>query len=385
MPALSSHPLPPLEFAESKRGLRVTPLAPEVTPRPTLRELGLHVTPTPIGVRATPLPPSGVRLTPTPPSVARKTTKPRLPKLLAGRYSVDRYLDQGGTSRVYLGWDELCEDDIVIKVLTDEAARCDVLRSHFLVGSRAALAVVHENVVRVLAVREPEVGAPYLVMELLKGELLADLLDRRPQLSARATLSLAAQTAAGLGALHAAGIVHCDLKPENLFVTSTPSAAKLVKILDFGLAEVRGERTAHEAPSVRGTAQYMAPEQVLGDPVDARTDVYALGVVMFRMLTGQLPFDLKLSATLLRHQLTSKAPPPSWLREDLDPNVEAIVLKAMRKNPENRYASAAVLLADLERVQNGGGIEPAREASVIDAYTPQSAQGEKAAQMLGVD
>ncbi|HEX3773242.1 MAG TPA: serine/threonine-protein kinase, partial [Polyangiaceae bacterium] len=285
----------------------------------------------------------------------------------------------------YLGWDELCEDDVVIKVLTDEAARCEILRSHFLIGSRAALAVAHENVVRVLSVREPEVGAPYLVMELLKGELLADLLDRKRELGTRPTLSLAAQTAAGLGALHSAGIIHCDLKPENLFVTSAPGAPKRIKILDFGLAEVQGQRAASEAPSVRGTAQYMAPEQVLGDPVDARTDVYALGVVMFRMLTGQLPFDLELSATLLRHQLTSKTPPPSWLREDLDPNVEAIVLKAMRKNPENRYASAAALLIDLERVANGGSIDHAHDQGVYDAYTPQTAQGEKAAKMLGVD
>jgi len=307
-----------------------------------------------------------------------------MPPLLAGRYTIDRYLDKGGTARVYLGWDELCEDDVAIKVLTDEAARCSVLRSHFLIGSRAALAVQHENVVRVFAVREPDIGAPYMIMEVLKGELLADLLDRRPQLPARAVLALAAQTAAGLGALHAAGIVHCDIKPENLHVASAPGAPKRVKILDFGLAEVAGHGNVSDAPAVRGTAQYMAPEQVLGDPVDARTDVYALGVVMFRMLTGQLPFDLKLSATLLRHQLTSPTPPPSWLCEDLDPSVEAVVLKAMRKNPDNRYASAALLLADLQRISNGGAIDHASDVPAYDVYAPRTAQGERAAEMLGV-
>src|SRR5450432_2278939 len=210
MPALSSHPLPPLQFPERSRGIRVTPAAPEAAPKSSPR--------------------------PSP----RPTPTPRMPPLLAGRYTIDRYLDKGGTSRVYLGWDDLCEDDVVIKVLTDEAARCSVLRGHFLIGSRAALSVAHENVVRVLAVREPERGPPYMIMEVLRGELLADLLDRKPQLGARATLSLAAQTAAGLGALHAAGIIHCDIKPENLYLSGAPGQKRQLKILDFGLAEVAG-------------------------------------------------------------------------------------------------------------------------------------------------
>src|SRR5450755_2193219 len=349
MPALSSHPLPPLHFPERSRGIRVTPAAPEAEPR----------------------------------SSPRPIPTPRMPPLLAGRYTIDRYLDKGGTSRVYLGWDELCEDDVVIKVLTDEAARCRVLRGHFLVGSRAALSIQHENIVRVLAVREPDAGPPYMVMEVLRGELLADLLDRKPQLSTRATLSLAAQTASGLIALHAAGITHCDIKPENLYLASAHGSAKSLKILDFGLAEVEGKSATSDAPAVRGTAQYMAPEQVLGDPVDARTDVYALGVVMFRMLTGQLPFDLKLSTTLLRHQLFSPTPPPSWLCEGLDPRVEGIVLRAVRKNPENRYGSAEELLADLERVSNGGSLPPAPEPTQPDVYTPRSRHGQKAAEILG--
>jgi serine/threonine-protein kinase len=349
MPALSSHPLPPLQFPERSRGFRVTPVAPEAAPR----------------------------------SSPRPTATPRMPPLLAGRYTIDRYLDTGGTSRVYLGWDELCEDDVVIKVLTDEAAACSVLRGHFLVGSRAALAVQHEHVVRVLAVREPELGAPYMIMEVLRGELLADLLARKAQLSTRVSLSVAAQTAAGLTALHAAGIIHCDIKPDNLYLTSAPGGQKSIKILDFGLAEVRGQTPTPEAPAVRGTAQFMAPEQVLGDPVDARTDVYALGVVMFRMLTGQLPFDLGLSATLLRHQLCSPTPPPSWLCEDLDPSVEHIVLKATRKNPDNRYANAAELLADLARVSRGASLDRAGAPAHSDVYTPRSLHGMKSAELLG--
>ena len=344
MPALSSHPLPPQQFPERARGIRVTPVTSEAAPK--------------------------------------SKPRPRAP-LLAGRYSIDRYLDKGGTSKVYLGWDELCEEEVVIKILTDEAARCDVLRGHFLIGSRAALAVHHPNVVKTLAVRDPEPGTPYMVMELLRGELMADALHRTTQFSSRATLSLAAQTAAGLTALHDAGIVHCDIKPDNLFMTSPHGAENSLKILDFGLAEVEGQGVLSEVHAVRGTAQFMAPEQVLGDPVDARTDVYALGVVMFRMLTGQLPFDLKLSTTLLRHQLFSPTPPPSWLCDDLDPAIENIVLKAMRKNPLNRYDSAQELAVDLERVLAGRAPQSSFELRAPDAYTAQSALGEKSAALLG--
>jgi len=345
MAALSSHPLPPELLSERTRGLRVTPAAPPVRPKSRQR--------------------------------------PQTP-LLAGRYSIDRYLDKGGTSKVYLGWDELCEEEVVIKILTDDAARCSVLRGHFLAGSLAALRVKHENVVRTCAVRDPQPGTPYVVMERLHGELMADFLHRVPELSGSSVLSFAAQTARGLAALHAAGIVHCDIKPDNLFLTASNGVPKTVKILDFGLAEVEGQGPVSEAHAVRGTAQFMAPEQVLGDAVDARTDVYSLGVVMFRMLTGQLPFDLKLSTTLLRHQLFSKTPPPSWLCEDLDPRIEAIVLKSMRKNPANRYDCVLELEADLELVLEGYTPQSSFELREPDVYRPKSSRAEQAATLLGL-
>ncbi|MEO6603163.1 MAG: serine/threonine-protein kinase [Polyangiaceae bacterium] len=344
MPALSSHPLPHEAVSERARSFRVTPITSEAAPK--------------------------------------SRPRPRAP-LLAGRYAIDRYLDKGGTSKVYLGWDELCEEEVVIKILTDDAARCNVLRGHFLVGSRAALSVKHENVVKTLAVRDPDPGTPYMVMEMLRGELAADLLARKSQISSRVTLLLAAQTAAGLSALHDSGIIHCDIKPDNLFLTRNEDTSSCVKILDFGLAEVEGKSATSEVHAVRGTAQFMAPEQVLGDPVDARTDVYALGVVMFRMLTGQLPFDLKLSATLLRHQLFSPTPPLSWLCDDLEPAIEAIVLKAMRKNPVNRYISALELATDLQLVVDGYDPKSSFELRAADVYTPQSSLGERAAALLG--
>jgi serine/threonine-protein kinase len=302
---------------------------------------------------------------------------------MAGRYVIDRYLDKGGTSRVYLGWDELCEEEVVIKILTDQAAQCSVLRGHFLIGSRAALSVRHPNVVKTLAVRDPNPGTPYMVMEVLRGELMADLLARKARLESRTTLALALQAAAGLSALHEAGIVHCDIKPDNLFLSAGSGRPSCLKVLDFGLAEVAGQSATSEVHAVRGTAQFMAPEQVLGDPVDARSDLYALGAVMFRMLTGQLPFDLKLSTTLLRHQLFSPTPPLSWLCDDLDPRIEAIVLKAMHKNPKNRYGSALELATDLALVRDGHAPRSSFELREADIYTPQSSHGRQAAALLG--
>src|SRR5262249_1633576 len=154
------------------------------------------------------------------------------------------------------------------------------------------------------------------------------------RLPSDAVVRLARDAAHGLAAAHAAGVVHLDVKPENLFLVRTPRGESL-KILDFDLAWVPGVEDPSERHGrllLRGTAKYMAPEQILGDPVDARTDVYALGVVLFRLLTGQLPFDLELGTTLLRHHIWSPIPPPSWLVDGLDSRLDAVVVRATKKD-----------------------------------------------------
>ena len=133
---------------------------------------------------------------------------------------------------------------------------------------------------------------------------------------------------------------------------------------------------------LRGTAKYMAPEQVVGDRVDARSDVYSLGVVLFRMLTGHLPFDLELCPTLLWHQFASPAPPPSWLCDGLDPRLEAIVLRALRKSPENRYPSMSVFADDLRALELGGELYAQGPFCEPDAYLPQSASARDAARAI---
>jgi eukaryotic-like serine/threonine-protein kinase len=370
MTRLSSHPLPPkaLRRAELRHIYETTPPTPRVassTPPPVTRVASSTPPPAPSASRA---------------AVARRPDQPTL----AGRYVLERQIDEGGTATIHRALDLATGEQRAVKLLSEASARDPMLRQCFLEGSRAAMTLSHQNVVRVFGVHETGAARPFAVMELLKGDPLHVLLARHERLPPDLVVSLARGAARGLCAAHASGIVHCDVKPENLFATET-GHGRTLKILDFDLAFVQGSEPAAEGPVLlRGTAKYMAPEQIVGDPVDARTDIYALGVVMFRLLTGHVPFDLELGTALLRHQLGSPVPPPSWLYERLDRRLDAIVVHATRKDPANRYADMEELLADLDALSLD--LEPqARPAAVAsDRYLPRTDRARDAARALGV-
>jgi eukaryotic-like serine/threonine-protein kinase len=306
-------------------------------------------------------------------------------EVLGERYLLERELDAGGTAKILLARDLTTGHKRAVKRLIDRSAHDPILRACFLAGARAAMDVSHPNVVRVLSVHEPASGNPYAVMELLHGEPLNVTATRERQLSTDTVVALARGAARGLSAAHAFGIVHCDVKPENLFLVGADSERTL-KILDFDLAKVPNAEvpTAPDGRLIlRGTAKYMAPEQIVGDPVDARTDVYALGLVLFRLLTGHVPFDLELGAALLRHHLTSPVPPPSWLVDELDPRLDAVVVRATRKAPENRYPDMAALLADLDAIALDLELVSPPAPAVVDRYAPRSDQAREAARALG--
>jgi serine/threonine protein kinase len=352
---LSSHPLPPSSFrAEALRRIyESTPPTPRAepiaSPLATLFDLVRELELRPVPFQ-----------TPPPPDAR---------PLLGSRFALEHELDAGGTAVIWLARDLALGEPRAVKLLTPHAATSTILRSCFLTGARAAMGVFHPNVVRVYGVHEPDDEPPYAVMELLQGESLQVLLAREERLAPELVLAIARGAARGLAAAHDVGIIHCDVKPQNLFVVGNERS---VKVLDFDLSWMPGAPEHGERHVLRGTAKYMAPEQILADQVDARTDVYSLGVVIFRMLTGHLPFELELGAQLLRHQVSSPIPPPSWLVDDLDPRLDAIVVRATRKNPHNRYYDMPALLADLDALSLDLELVSLSAPVMDDRYTPQS-------------
>ncbi|MGZ3423829.1 MAG: protein kinase domain-containing protein [Polyangiales bacterium] len=295
--------------------------------------------------------------------------------LLDGRYEIHGFVDQGATSRVYLAEDHQAEGDeriVAVKMFAPVVSQKEAMRRRFLREGEALRAIDHPNVVRVRAIGQTD-GLPFLVMDALRGETLRRRLDRTGPLPVDLALRFVRQIAEGLAAAHKKGVIHRDVKPDNIFLDGEPHEVPRVKVIDFGMAKV--DDGGSESGLVLGTVQYMAPEQVVSESVDARSDVYALGVTMFRMITGHLPFDVELGTDLIGHQLFSPAPPPSWLDDDLDPRLERVILSAMRKRRENRYPSMEALLEDLGREDPQGWpmtIEP-------DVYEPVTDAGRAAA------
>jgi eukaryotic-like serine/threonine-protein kinase len=314
----------------------------------------------------------------------RAQASPKDGALLGERYRIVGLLGTGGTAEVYLAVDETIGAPVVVKWLFTQAARDPQHRLRFVLGARATMAVEHPAVARVFAVEEPLDEPPYVVMEALVGEPLSAYLEAHGAMPEPLALAIGREVAKGIAAAHAAGIVHRDLKPGNLFLVEQPGLPPHVKIIDFGFA--KDTRDPEAGPSstnlVLGTAQYMAPEQVLADPVDGRTDVYGFGVVLFRLVTGHLPFDLDVGVDLFSHQIFSPSPPPSWLVEGLDADLEQVILRCMRKHPENRYPSMDAVLADLERIASGGEISPLPLERDPDVYKPKNHSGRAAAETL---
>ena len=321
--------------------------------------------------------------------VFRLQASPRTGLKLGGRYEILGLIDRGGSSEVYLARDGTAALPVIVKMLTEEAARDPQHRERFISGARSTMAIDHPAIGKVYSVEVAPNVPPFLIMEALQGESLSEYLDREERMPESMTLAFAREAASGLVAAHDAGIVHRDIKPGNLYLLGPRGAPDGIKIIDFGLS--KDLRNVGSGPAsinlVLGTAQYMAPEQVLADPIDARTDIYAFGAVLFRMLTGQLPFDLNPGADLFCHQIFSPAPPPSWLLEDVDPRVERLILRCLRKHPENRYASMRELLEDLVEIQNHplAAVSEVVEPPLLhepDVYIPHSSAGRGVAEEL---
>jgi serine/threonine-protein kinase len=281
---------------------------------------------------------------------------PLVGRKLDGRYEVLGRLGQGGVGVVYRGRQAHLGRLVAIKVLHEEEAGIPQWRRRFEREARALSALAHPNIVPVTDSGFDR-GAPFLVMELLEGKTLKDLIKEGPLPLGRA-LNIARQILRGLAFAHGKGIVHRDLKPANVFLQALPDHADHVRLLDFGLVkflEGSSSRTHAElthAGARLGTPAYMSPEQVKGTAVDARTDVYAAGVLLFELLSGRRPFVAESREGYLAAQLTERVPSLARLRPGLAGarSFQSLIARAMAKKPADRFQDAEAMLVALEEV-----------------------------------
>jgi serine/threonine protein kinase len=293
---------------------------------------------------------------------------------LVNRYLLLEPLGKGSASRVFLARDERTNAHVAVKVLPPYGSSPFATPERFDAELAVGCGVAHANVARILDAGTSTWGEPFMVTEALVGETLGDRLHEVKRLSASDALSLVREAARGLAAIHRAGYVHRDVKPDNLFLCDVPRHGVAVKVIDFGFC-TRVERESTEERKVLGTLEYMAPEQAVAEVTDVRADVYSLGVVLFRSVTGELPFDACENRGILTHHLLSPVPPPSWLVDELDARIDPIVLSATRKHPDNRYPTMAALLDDLDRAIDGLPVRGVPVRVQPDGYHPTTEKG----------
>ena len=271
-------------------------------------------------------------------------------RVLAGRYELDSLLGGGGMAEVYLGIDQVLGRQGAIKILRPQFAGDDSFVERFRREAQAAAALNHPNVVSVFDSGSDN-STQFIVMEYVQGRTLAQVIHQGPIMPERA-VEIAEAVASALAFAHRAGFVHRDIKPANIMLT--PSGD--VKVMDFGIARLAASTGVTQTATVLGTASYFSPEQAQGEHVDARSDIYSLGCVVYEMLTSLPPFDGDTAVAIAYKHVRQEAEPPSRRGADVSPALDAIVMKCLAKNPANRYQSAEELRGDLERFRNGQAV-----------------------------
>ena len=261
---------------------------------------------------------------------------------LGKRYEVLSKIGAGGMADVYKGKDQMLNRYVAIKVLKKEYKEDENFVRKFRSEAQAAAGLMHPNIVNVYDVGEDR-GLYYMVMELVEGITLKEYIEKKGRLSHKEVISIAIQVCTGIGVAHAANIIHRDIKPQNIIISKDGK----VKVTDFGIAKATTSNTV--SSNAMGSVHYTSPEQARGGFSDQRSDIYSIGITLYEMVTGQVPFDGDSTVSVAIKHLQEEITPPSEIVPDIPYSLEQIILKCTQKNSERRYKNTNELIRDLKR------------------------------------
>jgi beta-lactam-binding protein with PASTA domain/tRNA A-37 threonylcarbamoyl transferase component Bud32 len=290
-------------------------------------------------------------------------------QLTDNRYRTLHRIGGGGMAEVYLAHDEVLDRDVALKVLREQHAEDEEFIERFRREARSAAALSHPNIVQIYDRGECD-GTYYIAMEYLPGGTIKDRVRREGALPPAEAADVALQISEALDAAHSRDLVHRDVKPHNILISESGE----VKVADFGIARAASATVATATGVILGTAHYISPEQARGEPATARSDLYSLGVVLYEMLTGELPFEAETPVALAVKHVNEPPRPPQEVNPEVPDELNAVVVRLLAKDPADRYGSAAELIRDLERFRHG---EPLQEATVRMAALPDASREEE--------
>src|SRR5215218_2973714 len=269
--------------------------------------------------------------------------------LIDERYKLRALLGSGGMAEVYLAHDEVLDRDVALKLLKDQYASDEEFVERFKREARSAASLSHPHIVSIFDWGESEDGTYYITMEYLLSGTLKDHILQRGALPPQMATEVALQIARALRAAHEHGVIHRDIKPRNILITDSGH----VKVTDFGIAHAAEATTISNLGDILGSVKYMSPEQAMGERVGPASDLYSLGVVLYEMLTGRVPFEVETPADVPVKHAVRPPPHPREVNPMVPEGVDALVMRLLATDPDDRYGSAAQLARDLGRVQEG--------------------------------